>query len=74
MFKGSIQKIMYEVLKKEGRIEKLGQTYRSYSKSPRRTGNTPIENFISEVKEIHPNAKLELGKRGGLDTATLTLE
>lgn len=73
MIKGTTQKSVYEVLVKEGMVENLGRTYRSFSKSARRVTNTTIENFIKSVLEIHPDATLERGIRGGLETATLKL-
>ncbi|AIY82195.1 hypothetical protein U728_3764 (plasmid) [Clostridium botulinum 202F] len=73
MIKGSNQKAVYEILLKEGEVKSLGATYRSFANSPRRVTNRTIENFIESVKELHTNATLIRGARGGLDTAILKL-
>lgn len=74
MIRGENQKAVYEILVREGVVENLGRTYRSFARSSRRTSNATIENFIKSVMELHPNVILEKGKRGGLDTATLKLK
>lgn len=73
MIRGENQKAVYEILKREGKVEKLGRTYRGFANSARRVSNTTIENFIKSVMKLHPTATLERGKRGGLETATLKL-
>ncbi|KEI94967.1 hypothetical protein [Clostridium botulinum] len=73
MIKGENQKAVYEILLKEGKVENLGRTYRAFANSPKRINNRTIENFIESVKELHPNATLIRGSRGGLDTAILKL-
>jgi hypothetical protein len=70
---GENQKSVLELLEKEGRVENLGNTYRCFAKSAKQTTNATILNFVEKVKAIYPNATLELGKRGGLGTATLKL-
>lgn len=71
---GLKQKAVLNLLEKEGMIENLGRTYRSYCASARQTNNTTIMNFVEKVKIIYPNATLELGKKGGLDTASLKIK
>lgn len=70
---GKNQKAVLELLEKEGVVENLGSTYRKFSRSPAQTTNETIMNFVEKVKTIYPNATLELGKRGGLETATLRI-
>ena len=70
---GENQKAVLELLEKEGVVENLGNTYRNFARSAKQTTNATIMNFVEEVKTIHPNATLELGKKGGLATATLKI-
>lgn len=70
---GENQKSVLELLEKEGVVENLGNTYRWFAKSAKQTTNATILNFVEKVKAIHPKASLELGKRGGLGTATLRI-
>ena len=70
---GENQKAVLELLEKEGVVKNLGNTYRNFAKSARQTTNATIMNFVEKVKTIYPNASLELGKKGGLGTATLRI-
>lgn len=70
MLKGSIQKMMMEKLEKEGKIENVGKTYRSFASSPRMINNTQIKSFIEYA--IGLGYKFTLGARGGLDTSVLS--
>lgn len=67
------KKIVFRLLEEEGKVENLGRTYRGYSSSAKQTSNTQILNFVDKVKEIYPDTVLTRGAKGGLDTATLTI-
>ena len=65
---GENQKVMLEKLTREGKIENIGNFYRSISS--RKATNASLESFIKyAVEEL--NYKFEAGKRGGLATAKL---
>ena len=66
---GENQKVMLEKLNKEGKIENIGDFYRSISS--RKATTESLKNFIQYAQE-EMNCKLELGKRGGLATAILS--
>ena len=70
--KGHVQMILWEILEKEGKIERLGETYQSYSARKHRTSLKPLYSFIEEAKK--EGYKLKLGKFGGLFSATLYKE
>lgn len=65
---GENQKILLEKLQKDGKIENVGEFYRSISS--RKTSNQGLKSFIDYVT-TELDYKLELGKRGGLSTAKL---
>lgn len=65
---GENQTILMEKLKSEGKIENIGKYYRTLVS--RRTSNAGLKNFVKYcVDEL--GYKIQLGKRGGLETATL---
>ena len=64
---GENQKAVLELLEKEGVVENLGNTYRNFARSAKQTTNATIMNFVEKVKTI------QLGKKGGLATATLKI-
>ncbi|AUM93719.1 TPA: hypothetical protein LA742_001223 [Clostridium botulinum] len=70
---GENQKLVLEILQKEGVVENLGNTYRNFAKSAKQTTNKTILNFVEKVKEFYPEASLTIGPRGGLGTATLRI-
>lgn len=74
MIKGSIQEEVYNLLIKEGMVENLGRTYRSFSRSPRRVTNNQIISFINNVRQLHPNVEYIAGVKEGLETAKLILK
>lgn len=70
---GENQKLVLELLEKEGVVENLGNTYRNFAKSAKQTTNATILNFVEKVKVKYPNATLAMGPKGGLGTATLRI-
>ena len=60
--------MLMERLEKEGRIENIGRYYRSLVSN--RTSNQGLKSFI-EYCTSELGYKLQLGKRGGLETACL---
>lgn len=70
---GENQKLVLELLEKDGIVKNLGNTYRGFARSARQTSNETILHFVEKVKDKYPNATLELGKNGGLGTATLRI-
>lgn len=67
------QRVILKLLEREGVVENLGNTYRNFTGLSKQSDNAEIMSFVEEVKNIHPNTTLVLGKKGGLWTATLSI-
>lgn len=69
---GRNEKLVLEMLERDGEVKNLGKTYKGFAKA--KASNIALLNFFKKVKGLYPDATLEPGKRNDLDTATLKIE
>lgn len=70
----STQKIIFDILERDGAINNLGLTYSKLTDCPKMLCTESIDRFIQKVKEIYPEAKLKNDNSNNLDTSTLYIK
>ncbi|MDU2121883.1 MAG: hypothetical protein E7E64_05050 [Clostridium celatum] len=67
------EKVLFDILERDGVVNNLGKTYMSIANSTKEICNIYIIEFINRIKIIYPTAKLEIGREDDLYDAKIII-